>query len=210
MRFRQYDAIPLAPTGLTITESANNHPLLSWSPNPEPDLYNYIIYKKVSSEFGFQYLNTSATTSYEDGTETYPYPGGPGVTHPVWYYVKAQDINSHVSNESNTVITYVSGASPEKRGASKTSNPTVYYLEQNYPNPFNPTTTINSSGLVTLKIYDMLGMEVTSLVNEMKEAGNYSVSFNASSAAGGLPSGIYFYTLTSGNFRDTKKLILLK
>jgi len=210
MRFRQYDAIPLAPTGLTITESANNHPLLSWSPNPEPDLYNYIIYKKVSSEFGFQYLNTSATTSYEDGTETYPYPGGPGVTHPVWYYVKAQDINSHVSNESNTVITYVSGASPEKRGASKTSNPTVYYLEQNYPNPFNPITTINYSiklaGLATMKVYDLLGTEVATLVNEIKEAGSYSVTFNATN----LPSGIYFYTLTSGNYSSTKKLLLLK
>ncbi len=90
------------------------------------------------------------------------------------------------------------------------ANPSEYLLYQNYPNPFNPTTAIDysikSSGLVSLKVYDMLGTEVTSLVNENKEAGSYSVEFNAED----LPSGIYFYTLTSGNFIATKKLILLK
>jgi len=87
---------------------------------------------------------------------------------------------------------------------------TEYKLQQNYPNPFNPTTTISysilNSGLVILKVYDILGTEVAELVNEAKEAGNYSVTFNASK----FPSGIYFYTLTSGNFMATKKLILLK
>ena len=86
----------------------------------------------------------------------------------------------------------------------------VFSLSQNYPNPFNPTTTINysikSAGLITLKIYDMLGTEVASLVNERQEAGDYSVTFNAAD----LPSGIYVYKLTAGNFVSTKKLILLK
>lgn len=85
-----------------------------------------------------------------------------------------------------------------------------YSLQQNYPNPFNPTTTINYSikltGLVTLKVYDMLGIEVASLVNEVKEAGNYSIEFNASE----LPSGIYVYRLTTGHFVENKKFILLK
>jgi len=88
--------------------------------------------------------------------------------------------------------------------------PKEFVLHQNYPNPFNPTTTIDyaikSTGLVSLKVYDMLGTEIASLVNEVKEAGNYSVTFNAAE----LPSGIYFYTLTAGNFTATKKLILLK
>jgi len=88
--------------------------------------------------------------------------------------------------------------------------PQDFNLSQNYPNPFNPTTTISYSlktaGLVTLSMFDMLGTKVASLVNEVKEAGNYHVTFNASE----LPSGIYFYTLTSGNFMATKKLILLK
>jgi hypothetical protein len=85
-----------------------------------------------------------------------------------------------------------------------------YDLSQNYPNPFNPTTQISYSlaqdAFVTLKVYDMLGTEVASLINDRKKPGNYSVTFNASN----LPSGIYVYKLTSGNFTESKKLILLK
>lgn len=85
-----------------------------------------------------------------------------------------------------------------------------YNLYQNYPNPFNPTTTISFStpraGLVSLKVFDILGKEVATLVNERKIAGSYSVDFDASD----LPSGIYVYKLTSGKFSDAKKLILLK
>jgi|WetSurMetagenome_2_1015567.scaffolds.fasta_scaffold43224_2 hypothetical protein len=94
---------------------------------------------------------------------------------------------------------------------------TDYRLEQNYPNPFNPVTTIKYtipnvtlSGVeesrVILKVYDVLGTEVANLVNEEKPAGNYNVSFNASS----LSSGIYFYKLHAGSFVDTKKMVLLK
>ena len=85
-----------------------------------------------------------------------------------------------------------------------------YKLSQNYPNPFNPTTSINysisKSGLVTLKVYDILGKEVMTLVNEVKNAGNHEINFNASS----LSSGVYFYRIESGNFIDTKKMFLLK
>jgi hypothetical protein len=88
--------------------------------------------------------------------------------------------------------------------------PSDYSLEQNYPNPFNPSTTINFSipvaGFVTLDIYNAIGQKVASLVNETKSAGNYSVDFNAST----LTSGIYFYKISSGNFTETKKMILMK
>ena len=87
---------------------------------------------------------------------------------------------------------------------------TDYALFQNYPNPFNPITTISyqipKSGEVTIKVYDSIGKEVATLVNEEKQRGRYSVMFDASN----LTSGIYFYSLTSGNFKETKKLILLK
>jgi len=90
------------------------------------------------------------------------------------------------------------------------SLPTSYSLMQNYPNPFNPTTTINysvlKSGLVTIKVYDILGREVATLVNENKPVGNYGVEFNANK----LTSGIYFYRMESGSFSQTKKLSLLK
>jgi hypothetical protein len=88
--------------------------------------------------------------------------------------------------------------------------PAHFGLDQNFPNPFNPSTTINYSipkaGLVTLKVYDVLGKEVATLVSEEKTTGNYSLVFNASK----LASGVYFYRLISGNSFMTKKLILMK
>jgi subtilisin family serine protease len=85
-----------------------------------------------------------------------------------------------------------------------------YKLVQNYPNPFNPSTLINyqiaKAGNVTLKIYDILGKEVATLVNEAKPAGSYSVSFNAYT----LSSGVYFYQIRSGNYFAAKKMILLR
>ena len=89
-------------------------------------------------------------------------------------------------------------------------NPNEFILEQNYPNPFNPTTVISYqlpvSGNVTLKVYDLLGREVATLVNEYNPAGSHEVKFDGSV----LPSGIYFYRLTAGNYTAVKKLMLLK
>ena len=88
--------------------------------------------------------------------------------------------------------------------------PKQYALSQNYPNPFNPTTIIRyqipAAGTVTLKLYDALGREVTTLVNENKEIGYYSVQFNAA----GMASGVYIYELKCNSFRAIKKLSLLK
>ena len=97
--------------------------------------------------------------------------------------------------------------------AVKESTPAVttsYKLNQNYPNPFNPSTIISYSvpnqSKVTLKVYNILGSEVATLVDETKPAGNYNVTFNAAR----LSSGVYFYQLKAGNFVSTKKLMLLK
>jgi len=89
-------------------------------------------------------------------------------------------------------------------------NPTSYNLAQNYPNPFNPITNIqyqvSSNTQVSLKVYDVLGNEVATLVNEEQPAGSYKVNFDAT----GLSSGIYFYKLQAGSFIETKKMILLR
>ena len=88
--------------------------------------------------------------------------------------------------------------------------PVSYNLSQNYPNPFNPVTKISyalpKSGYVTLKVYDVLGKEVMTLVNEAKNAGNYSVEFNASN----LSSGMYFYKINVNGFSEVKKMMLVK
>jgi hypothetical protein len=88
--------------------------------------------------------------------------------------------------------------------------PESFQLFQNYPNPFNPTTTlsfvIGYSSFVSLKVYDVLGNEIATLVDEEKTAGKYEVSFNSTE----LPSGVYIYQLNSGNYIQTRKMVILK
>ena len=96
----------------------------------------------------------------------------------------------------------------------KNTNPNsislTYSLSQNYPNPFNPTTKISfalpKAGFVTLKIYDILGREIKTLVNEIRQDGNYSVDFNASE----FSSGVYFYRIQANDFTDVKRMLLVK
>lgn len=96
----------------------------------------------------------------------------------------------------------------------KVSLPFEFNLVQNYPNPFNPSTTISFSiakkSSVKLTVFNMLGEQVAILVNEVIEAGSYSVNFNASSAAGELTSGIYIYTLETNGMKSSKKMMLVK
>ena len=107
-------------------------------------------------------------------------------------------------------------------------NPSEFFLYQNYPNPFNPSTKIRytiappnlpqgeaSVGtsfmkFVQLKVYDILGREIATLVNEEQSAGEYEVEFNPASGVGNPASGIYFYQLSVGDFIQTKKMILLR
>jgi hypothetical protein len=90
------------------------------------------------------------------------------------------------------------------------SFPVSYSLKQNYPNPFNPTTkivySIPKESKVTLKIFNILGQQVKTLVNQSQSQGTYTVTFDAAS----LPSGIYIYSIQAGNYNDVKKMILLK
>ena len=113
------------------------------------------------------------------------------------YRLKQIDLNGNFTyyNLSNEVVIGI---------------PDAFSLSQNYPNPFNPRTIINYqlplSGHVSLKIFDVLGNEVETLVNEVKPAGRYKVDFNAAS----LPSGIYFYKIKTGNFSEVKRMMLVK
>lgn len=90
------------------------------------------------------------------------------------------------------------------------ATPATFSLSQNFPNPFNPSTVIGyqlpANSLVTLKVYDVLGREVRTLVNEREGAGDHSITFNAAD----LPSGVYFYRLTAGSFVETKRLVVIK
>jgi len=123
--------------------------------------------------------------------------GWPGI------FLKGAVINGILYGDTTNIVVGV-------REQNQFNQPENFGLYQNYPNPFNPSTiikyTIGTQQFVTLKIYDVLGNEVAVLVNENESAGSYSVEFYADN----FPSGIYFYTLTSGSFTASKKLMLLK
>ena len=121
-------------------------------------------------------------------------------------FQQGSPLNGYFDNFSKTdIVTDV-----EEKHLVSTSMPEGYALEQNYPNPFNPSTVINysipESGLVTLKVFNVLGQEVAELVNDVKSAGTYSASFDASE----LTTGIYVYTIHVDNYTDTKKMMLVK
>jgi Secretion system C-terminal sorting domain len=120
-------------------------------------------------------------------------------------------LNLDLSGGTKTVVNNNFGDQVTAIRNVKTSTlPKAYSLSQNYPNPFNPSTKINyelpKSGLVTLKVYNILGQEVATLFHGFQNAGKYIATFDA----GNMASGIYFYRLQSGNFNITKKMILMK
>ena len=210
VKYRMYDDSPLPPQNVQVVRDANDHPLISWSANTEPDLDHYVVEKAYQGDWVL--LTSTTGLSYEDPNETYctvPPPGVCEAGHTVYYRVKAVDKNSHQSDPSNEVRAYVEGQYPDKR-IPQNSQAMTYKLDQNYPNPFNPATSISYSlekdGFVNLKVYDMLGKEVAELVNENQTEGNYTIEFNAVN----FPSGIYFYQIKSGSFSDIKKMLLVK
>ncbi|MCP5062045.1 MAG: T9SS type A sorting domain-containing protein, partial [Ignavibacteriae bacterium] len=133
-----------------------------------------------------------AENKISSSSESYSYVSGG--QSPAWFAIGTRPVS--VEEENNNVIS-------------------DYHLYQNYPNPFNPTTTIkysipnhetNSNSSVQLRIYDMLGKEVVTLVNSKKQSGNYYVNFNAEN----LSSGIYYYQLVVNDFVETKKMVVVK
>jgi len=119
----------------------------------------------------------------------------------------------YTSSTSDSLVFIVNAHTGNIVGIDETEDnylPDDFALFPNYPNPFNPSTRIrydiSGKSIVQLKIYDVLGNEIRTLVNEEKSPGRYEIEFDAT----GLPSGIYFYHLRAGNFFETKKMVLLK
>ncbi len=120
-------------------------------------------------------------------------------------WVSTFDNNQH-SYSGLSILTIANST-----GVNENSSiPSKFQLLQNFPNPFNPTTvikyTVAKESRVTLNVYNLLGEKIATLVNANQKAGNYKVNFNASN----LTSGVYFYTLKAGNFKETKKMLLIK
>lgn len=185
--------VPVELTSFTA-EARTNDVLLSWSTATEINNRGFEIEKAVDGDFyviGF--LPGMGTTSEP---QSYTFIDKNVASGQYSYRLKQIDFNGSFEY-SNIIFVNV-----DLVGS--------FSLSQNYPNPFNPITTIKYSIIttefVTLKVYNLFGEEVTTLVNEQKQAGNYSVKLDGS----GLASGIYIYKITAGNFAGTKKLTLIK
>ncbi len=139
------------------------------------------------------------------------YVQGKGTTtEPQSYSFNDKDITNRKYKYRLKQIDFNGTYKYSKEIAINISIPLKFSLSQNYPNPFNPSTnigfTIPDFGFVTLKIYDVLGREVKTLVNEVKKPGEYKIKFNGSN----LPSGVYFYSLKTEDFYQVRKMLLIK
>ncbi len=129
-----------------------------------------------------------------------------------YWRVLSKTDNGSTSSYSTTGSFKTSGATAVEE---QETIPTAFELSQNYPNPFNPTTKINfaipQNGFVTIKVYDMLGREVKTLINQEMVSGNHSIDWNADNNLGiKVATGMYIYRITAGNFVSTKKMVLIK
>ncbi|MGB5875130.1 MAG: T9SS type A sorting domain-containing protein, partial [Bacteroidota bacterium] len=120
------------------------------------------------------------------------------------------DTGTAVGRNGTILRTTTGGVVTSVKGNKETSIPVQFALAQNYPNPFNPSTTIEfalpHAGFVTLSVYNVLGEEVATLIAGEHAAGTFRTSWDAS----GLPSGVYFYRLSAGDYVQTKKAVLMR
>lgn len=177
-----------------------------------------IVFVNASSESKSVKLNFSGLDSSQIINSVTPYitRDNPNDNIKAYPAVSPDSIYTVPAKSVVTMIGMLDGSTITETEVDKKVIPEDFRLQQNYPNPFNPTTTISftipniktTHNLVStkLKVYDVLGCEIATLVNEEKYPGNYQVIFNAN----GLESGVYFYQLIAGNFVSTKKMIVLK
>ena len=193
--------------------------LIPWNPTLKLDKYRNIYMSYVSYRTG-NYENYAVVKYNNDGVQQWIGEYNNGGSSINIIYDMALDKNANVfvtgrSGGSMATVKFVQ--TPTAINQATNNYPEEFKLEQNYPNPFNPTTNLefgipsvrgkSNLEFVSLKVYDVLGNEVSTLVNEKKNAGRYEVEFDGSN----FPSGIYFYSLTvDGIVIDTKRMILLK
>ncbi|MFZ1461706.1 MAG: T9SS type A sorting domain-containing protein [Ignavibacteria bacterium] len=158
------------------------------------------------------YIDSSGNKSFYNPSVFLP-QNSTHIISPIWDSIKTKPVKIYVDLGNNGTIddtVFISDTVLTKINNTNIEIPGNYKLYQNYPNPFNPSTKIKYDikidGLVTLKVYNILGSEVASLVSEVKQAGRYEVEFNGSN----LGSGVYYYRLQAGDFSETKRMLLLK
>lgn len=186
----------IVPVELTSFAAASdkNDVILTWNTATELNNQGFEIQRKITGEFERVGFVEGRGTTTE--AQNYLFRDKDLLSGNYTYRLKQTDFDGSFAYSDEVEI--------------EISQPNVFYLGQNYPNPFNPSTNIKYSipadGNVTLKIYDILGEEVSTLVNEFQQAGTFDVVFDGSN----LSSGVYYYQLTSGELTSTKKMMLTK
>jgi hypothetical protein len=224
---------PSRPVGLSVNltncdSSGFTYPVLKWNHNMEPDMIRmlpgdhpakrYYIYEAVSTGSGIPTDYTRISTvdiipqlkpGFVD-VNTKISCSNPLTNEHVRYVVSAVDNTEWESVKSDFVSPFSIGIPHDNVLVPTPDVPKKFDLSQNYPNPFNPSTLIKYAiphdAFVSIKVYNLLGQEITTLVNELKQTGYYSVTFNGSN----LASGVYFYRIEAGNFTSVKKMVLVK
>ncbi len=192
--------VPVELTSFTAT-SVSGTIVLNWETATETNNNGFEIQRRVNNEGSW------TTVGFKNGNGTTTQP------HHYTYTDDISDINATSVAYRLKQVDFDGSSEFSKEVLVDNIAPAQYSLSQNFPNPFNPTTVINFAlpynSFVSLKVYNSLGQEVSTLVNETKQAGSYKVNFNAS----GLSSGVYYYILRAGNnneFVKSNKMILLK
>ena len=186
----------IVPVELTSFAAASdkNDVILTWNTATELNNQGFEIQRKITGEFERVGFVEGRGTTTE--AQNYLFRDKDLLSGNYTYRLKQTDFDGSFAYSDEVEI--------------EISQPNVFYLGQNYPNPFNPSTNIKYSipadGNVTLKMYDILGEEVSTLVNEYQQAGTFDVVFDGSN----LSSGVYYYQLTSGELTSTKKMMLTK
>ncbi len=208
---------PLPPKTFTVTKEEDNSIRLEWTVYAEndPRLSGFEIYRTKGDYF------RTYTKIYECNNTIRSFIDSNANTDEKYFYYIVS-VGNKADNDGNGLTP--SGRLKSNRyytqtydpiygtlsAVEKSFEPRRFYLNQNYPNPFNPSTSIQyeipGDGIVTLKIHDVLGREVQSIINEFKKSGRYVEMINARS----LSSGIYFYTLQFREYKETKKMLLLR
>lgn len=188
MGFSIDNLVPAAPTNVMASAIDNYSIELAWDASDAPDVNYYTVYRD-----GVEIGTTADLTFTDSGLALGEYA----------YEIAAVDFSGNEGEASSEVTA-------EVLSVDSGSMPIEYSLAQNYPNPFNPVTTIKFSlpeaGLVNVTVFNSVGQVVNELVNKNMDIGYHSINFSADN----LPSGVYFYTISSNSFTQTKKMILLK
>jgi photosystem II stability/assembly factor-like uncharacterized protein len=186
--------VPVELTAFTAT-SKGNEVILNWSTATETNNKGFSIERKAANS---EYSEIGFVPGFGTTTEpkSYTFTDSKVSTGKYTYRLKQTDFDGSYKYSQEV--------------EAEVSAPLAFSLEQNYPNPFNPSTkiryTVPQGSQIQIKVFDVLGSELATLVNEYKQAGRYELDYNAVS----LPSGVYFYQLRAGSIVETRKMILLK